>query len=58
MTNNILFRGIMPALVTPLNDDATIREKSVKPLMDWQMKRGVQGFYVLGATGEGAVLTP
>ena len=56
MTNNILFRGIMPALVTPLNDDATIREKSVKPLMDWQMKQGVQGFYVLGATGEGAVL--
>ena len=56
MANHILFRGIMPALVTPLNEDATIRVNSVKPLMDWQMKQRVQGFYVLGATGEGAVL--
>ncbi len=56
MTDHILFRGILPALITPLNDDSTIRVQSVKPLMDWQMKQGVQGFYVLGATGEGAVL--
>ena len=56
MVENILFRGIMPALATPLNDDSTVRVNSVKPLMDWQMKQGVQGFYVLGATGEGAVL--
>ena len=56
MTDRILFRGILPALVTPLNDDSTIRVQSVKPLMDWQMKQGVHGFYVLGATGEGAVL--
>ena len=57
MGNNILFRGIMPALVTPLNDDSTIRVQAVKPLMDWQMQQGVHGFYVLGATGEGAVLS-
>ena len=56
MTQNILFRGIMPALITPLNDNATIRVQSVKPIMDWQMQQGVHGFYVLGATGEGAVL--
>ena len=56
MAENILFQGIFPALVTPLNDDSTVRVQSVKLLMDWQMKQGVQGFYVLGATGEGAVL--
>lgn len=56
MNDHILFRGIMPALITPLNDNGTIREKSVRPLMDWQSAQGVQGFYVLGATGEGAVL--
>ncbi len=55
--DKILFKGIMPALVTPLNDDSTIRAEAVKPLMEWQMKQGVQGFYVLGATGEGAVLS-
>ncbi len=56
MTENILFRGILPALVTPLNDDSTIRTQSVKPLMKRHMEQGVHGFYVLGATGEGAVL--
>lgn len=56
MDERVLFKGIMPALITPLNDDATIRTQSVKPLMDDLMQQGVQGFYVLGATGEGAVL--
>lgn len=54
--DKILFRGIMPALVTPLNDDATIRERSVEPLIKWHISQGVDGFYVLGGTGEGAAL--
>ncbi len=54
--DNIMFKGILPALVTPLNDDSTIRVKSVEPLVKWQLSRGVDGFYVLGASGEGAVL--
>ncbi len=56
MTNNVLFRGIMPALFTPLNEDSTVKASVVAPLMKGQMERGVDGFYVLGATGEGAVL--
>ena len=56
MKDNILFRGVMPALFTPLNDDSTIKTDVVAPLMKWQMEKGVDGFYVLGGTGEGAVL--
>lgn len=56
MNNNILFKGIMPALITPLNDDATIRTQAVEPLMKWMLGKGVDGFYVLGGTGEGGVL--
>ena len=56
MKNNILFKGIMPALITPLNDDSTVRTEAVAPMMKWMMDQGVAGFYVLGATGEGAVL--
>ena len=56
MKNNVLFRGIMPALFTPLNEDSTVNAPVVAPLIKWQLERGVDGFYVLGATGEGAVL--
>lgn len=56
MKNNILFTGIMPALFTPLNDDSTVNVKAVAPMMKWQMEQGVDGFYVLGGTGEGGVL--
>lgn len=56
MSNNILFKGIMPALITPLNDDSTVRVETVAPMMDWMIRQGVDGFYVLGATGEGAAL--
>lgn len=55
--NNILFRGIMPALVTPLNDDATVRCEVVEPMVSWLASQGVDGFYVLGGTGEGGVLS-
>ena len=54
--DRILFRGIMPALVTPLNDDSTVRTQAVEPLIRWMISQGVDGFYVLGGTGEGAVL--
>ena len=56
MDNKVLFKGIMPALFTPLNDDATVKTSVVAPMIKWQLDRGVDGFYVLGATGEGAVI--
>ena len=56
MNDHILFKGILPALITPLNDDATIRTQAVEPLMKWMLGKGVEGFYVLGGTGEGGVL--
>lgn len=55
---NVKFRGIMPALVTPLNEDGTVREHAVKPLVDHLLASGCSGFYICGATGEGPVLQP
>ena len=54
--NKILFRGIMPALVTPLTEDEKLITPTVGKLMDFQLSRGVHGFYVGGATGEGPVI--
>ncbi len=53
-----IFKGIMPALITPLNSDGvTVNEKSTRELVEFQLSQGADGFYVLGSTGEGLVLS-
>lgn len=49
--------GILPALVTPFcEDNKTIKEDSVKKLIDIHLDQGANGFYILGGTGEGLVM--
>lgn len=55
--NNIHFKGIMPALITPFYDNGKVKKNIVKELMDWQLNEGVDGFYVCGGTGEGPVIS-
>lgn len=51
------FKGIMPALITPLNEDnKTVNEKTTREFIEYLLKQGADGFYVLGSTGEGLVL--
>lgn len=54
--SKIQFRGIMPALVTPFDENETLITPTVEKLINFQLSRGVHGFYVGGATGEGPVL--
>ena len=52
------FEGIMPALVTPLNEDnVTVNEEAARKLIEIQLGQGADGFYVLGGTGEGLILS-
>lgn len=52
------FEGIIPALITPLNDDrTTVNENAARQLIDRLTDQGANGFYVLGSTGEGIILT-
>jgi dihydrodipicolinate synthase/N-acetylneuraminate lyase len=46
------FKGIVSALITPLSN---YREK-IAELIDFQMKRGIRGFFILGTMGEGVKL--
>ena len=55
---NVLFSGIIPALITPLDANERINEDAARRMMNWQMDAGVDGFYILGATGEGPVVAP
>lgn len=54
--NKILFKGIMPAMPTPIDENERLIAPTVKKLMDYQYRAGIHGFYVGGATGEGPVL--
>ncbi len=50
-------KGIFTALLTPFKDDYSINEASLKKLVEFNLEKGVNGFYVGGSTGEGMVMT-
>ena len=40
------FKGVFPALLTPFDKNGAINVDSVKKLVDLNVKKGVNGFYV------------
>ena len=54
--SRILFRGIMPALITPIDENRQVKKEAVQALMDYQYSKGVKGFYINGSTGEGPAI--
>ncbi|MDE6211149.1 MAG: N-acetylneuraminate lyase [Clostridia bacterium] len=51
------FKGVFSALLTPYTTDDKINGKSVKQIIDFNLAKGINGFYVGGSTGEGMLLT-
>lgn len=54
---NIRFRGIMPAMLTPFDENGKIKKQVVESVMDYHYACGVKGFYINGSTGEGPSLS-
>jgi 4-hydroxy-tetrahydrodipicolinate synthase len=50
-------QGVIPALITPLDEDGDVDEVSVHSLIDFQISAGVDALLVLGSTGEGPLLS-
>ena len=50
--SNKIFKGIFPALLTPITEEGIIRRDGLKKLIDWELYHGADGFYIGGATGE------
>jgi len=48
-----IFKGIFPALVTPLTEDNEFAPRPMESLLERLYAAGVQGVYVCGSTGEG-----
>ena len=50
------FQGVIPALITPVDENGKLNKTALKELLEAQIKEGADGFYVGGATGEGVIL--
>ncbi len=48
--------GIITALVTPFTVDGEIKVESIKPLIDFQVKGGVNGVFLCGTAGSGPIM--
>ena len=51
--SNVQFRGVMPAIVTPLCEDESLNARTAERLVQWHLQEGMDGFYICGGTGEG-----
>ena len=56
--DRIRFTGIMPALITPVHEDGSIREGVLRRLVEDVCQTGITGIYALGGTGEGIAMAP
>ena len=51
-SNQPLFRGVIPPLVTPLTDRDVLDEAGLERLIEHVLAGGVSGLFILGTTGE------
>ncbi len=57
MTMTGMFRGSIPALVTPFAKDGSFDEKSFRSFVKWQIDQGSHGLVPVGTTGESPTLS-
>lgn len=50
------FEGIFPAIITPMTADGGLNETAFRQVMEFNIRAGVQGFWVAGGTGESVLL--
>lgn len=51
-------KGVIPALVTPFDENEEFDENRMRHLINWLIDQKVHGFYLTGSTGEGFLMTP
>ena len=50
--------GVMPAFITPFDENGKIIDSGVKELIEYHLESGLDAFYVGGSTGEAMIMTP
>lgn len=51
-----MFKGSIPALITPFHEDGTLDEDGFQKFCDWQIREGSHGLVPVGTTGESPTL--
>lgn len=51
-------KGVLPALVTPFDENENFDEGRMRAIVDFLINRGVDGLYVTGSTGEAFMMSP
>ena len=51
------FRGLYPAIVTPMTEAGRLNESAYREVMEFNIQAGVHGFWIAGGTGESILLT-
>lgn len=49
--------GVLSALLTPFDSEGNVNYKVLSDLVEWQIAKGLSGFYILGSTGEGLLMS-
>jgi N-acetylneuraminate lyase len=49
--------GMMSALLTPFDAEGNVNFTVLTEMIEWQLARGLTGFYILGSTGEGLLMS-
>ncbi len=52
-----MFKGSIPALITPMAEDGSIDFKAFEAFVDWQINEGSSGLVPVGTTGESPTLS-
>ena len=51
-------KGVIPALITPFDEQENFDEKRIRVVIEYLLNKGVHGLYLTGSTGEGFLMTP
>lgn len=54
---NPVFHGVFPALLTPFDASGAVNYNALRELVQWNLGKGANGFYVCGSTSEAFLLT-
>ncbi|HKA32546.1 MAG TPA: dihydrodipicolinate synthase family protein [Candidatus Binatia bacterium] len=52
-----MIRGVLLPIITPFDERVRLDEQIMRALVDFHIKAGVQGLFVLGSTGQGPAMT-
>jgi dihydrodipicolinate synthase/N-acetylneuraminate lyase len=52
-----MIRGVLLPVITPFDEKVRVDEQMMRQLVDFHIKAGVHGLFVLGSTGQGPALT-